>query len=205
MHEHWAAWTQEISQRKAETYSKNTQKSCQQRWDENCFSRIEAFISIPLNEPLLSWHNGADFKRIWAGGWTRTTANSKQALFDEECTGLQISAQWRIWRALITVLRPGCCSARTPLEMSMNWSLASVRKSGLCSDFMLCWIKEAVISPCRPRLMFTLHGFSWHCVLGKWASTCFSNSPLGVESCALNYDQSYCGNLRHLWNRLTDT
>ena len=80
-----------------------THKSLQ-KWAEDCFQfrgrkglNLNLFISISFTKPLLNCHNGTDIKRIWAGGWTRTTANIKQALSCEERAGLQISARSRLW------------------------------------------------------------------------------------------------------------
>lgn len=63
---------------------------------------LVSFISISFNKPPLKWHNGADIKRRWAGGWTKTTATSKQK---KSCAGLQTSAQFRTQWALMAALR----------------------------------------------------------------------------------------------------
>lgn len=140
-----------------------------------------SFISISFNKPLLYWHNGTDIKRSRAGGWTRITGNSKQALSDEECTELQrkkkkkekISAQLRIRWALVAAPRPA------EPRRGLGWGCVTVSSLALC---YAGWQKEPSLlgghSSCL-RCMVSLG--TVHQV--KWASTCFSsNGPRGGES-----------------------
>lgn len=71
---------------KAKTLSKSTIiMSAEMGWEvlgirqrKKKASMLVSFISISFNKPPLKWHNGADIKRSWAGGRTKTTATSKQ-------------------------------------------------------------------------------------------------------------------------------
>lgn len=104
-------------------------------------------------------------------GWTRTTANSKQALLSGERAGLRIPAQLRTQWALMTDSRPAITQGgrnfgdRERIHGQRARSSLTLRYAG---------------SPRRPQ--FALCGFSWHCALGERASACFSNSPRGDEA-----------------------
>lgn len=157
---------------------------CRNETDE-CFEHrktrpleLSSSISISFNKPLLNWHNGADIKRSWTGGWTRATANSKQALSTEERAGLQISAQSRIQWALMAVLRPAITQGGRDRGV---WTYPLASELGAVS---VAWLYVTLAGS-----QFTLRGFSWHCALGKWG--CFSNSPSRAMS--LHY--------RHLWRQ----
>lgn len=155
---------------------------CRNETDE-CFEHrkkrpleLGSSISISFNKPLLNWHNGADIKRSWTGGWTRATANSKQALSTEERAGLQISAQSRI-QALMAVLRPTITQGGRDRGV---WTYPLASESGAVSAVWL-YVTLAVFVGSQ----FTLRGFSWHCALGTWGSKCFSNSPPGRWVCTI--------------------
>lgn len=107
-------------------------------------------------------------------GWTRTTANSKQALLSGEHAGLRIPAQLRTQWALMTDSRPAITQGgrnfgdRELIHGQRARSSLTLRYAG---------------SPRRPQ--FALCGFSWHCVLGEKSVGMLLQQSSGWRGCAL--------------------